>query len=160
MSKKIQTIIVSVLILGLVGCFGSRPSESKALDTLPDEMKTEAVIKISEMKEKLKASHYTDWLLALFILAAATGIFTTIRGRPVEGLAVVGGSLGGVLLTLYTQRAYEIPLIWMFGGLLILVGFIAFLYRDRIGKTAFKSIATDWTPTKAQNKLIEKVRKK
>ncbi len=154
-----KPILVSLLVFVLInGCF--RPPESKALNTLPDKIKAETVVKISEMKAKLKASHYTDWLLALFILAAATGIFTTIRGRPVEGLAVIGGSIGGIVLTLYTQRAYELPLVWMFGGLLILIGFVAFLYRDRIGKAAFKNVATGWTLTKAQSKLIEKVRSK
>lgn len=153
----IKLILVSILVL-MTGCF--RPLEDKVLDTLPDEIKAKTVVEISKMKEKLKASHYTDWLLALFILAAATGIFTTIRGRPAEGLAVVGGSIGGVFLTLYVQRVYELPLIWMFGGALLLIGFIAFLYRDRIGKGAFKNVVTDWEPTKAQSKLIEKVRKK
>ena len=157
--KKLPMVLVGLLLLALLGCNSrSVVRNEKILNTLPDEVKAEAVIKISEMQAKIKASHYTDWLLALFILAAAVGIFTFIRGRPIEGLAVIGGSVGGVLLTVYVQRIYEVPLIWMYGGALVFIGFMVFVYRDRLGKAAFKNVVRGVGVTKKQVKLIDKAK--
>lgn len=159
--KTLLMILAGFLLVVLISCRSeSILQNKKLLNSLPDEMKTEAVIKISEMQARLKASHYTDWLLTLFILAAAVGIFTFIRGRPVEGLGVIGGSIGGIFLTVYVQRIYEVSLIWMYGGALVFIGFVVFIYRDRLGKAAFKTVIQGGYATKNQNKLIFKATKK
>ena len=59
--KILLMILAGFLLVVLISCRSeSMIQNEKLLNTLPDELKAEAVIKISEMQAKLKASHYTD----------------------------------------------------------------------------------------------------
>jgi len=151
-------VIVSAGLLLFAGCY--KPVESEIGGRITsDEVRKEVVITISKHKEKLKQARVTDIYRGIFILAFAFGLFTFLRGSVKVGLATMGSSIGGLCLTHIDQKIAEIPWQYIAGATIIVIAFICFLYRDRIGKAAFRKSLNGGTLKKAEQKLVDKAKK-
>ena len=150
----IIVVVVLVSILVLIGCH--KPVELEIGERLTtDEARKEVVISITDMKERLKKAHATDILRFIFILAAVMGFVAWLRGATGGWETCVGG-VAGLILTHFDQTlAYMIQKSWPYivGLTFILAGFVTFLYRDRIGKAAFRKKLNGGVLTKAEQKL-------
>lgn len=150
-------IIVAAVILFLIFAGCHKSIESGIAETLTtDKAKTEAIITISEMKERMKRARATDILRFIFILAMAAGLYAWIRGNA-GGTAVIIAGGGGLMAVQLDQKLAEIPALYVIGVAAIFVGFLLFLYRDRIGKSAFKNYIKGNHLIKPEQKLVDKV---
>jgi len=152
----IIAIIFVVLVL-LAGCHKPIESEIGARLTT-EEAKKEVVISISEMKERMKRARATDILRFIFVLAIAAGVYAWVRGNS-GGVAVIIAAIIGLAAVLFEQKLAELPAIYVVGVGLIFAGFVLFLYRDRIGKSAFGKKLNGGELTKAEQKIVDKAKK-
>ena len=156
-------IAIAVAVVAFIA-FGCHPSvESEIGERLTtDEARKEVVISITDMKERLKKAHATDILRFIFILAAVMGFVAWLRGATGGWETCVGGVVGLVLTHFDQTLGYMIQKSWPYivGLTFILAGFVCFLYRDRIGKSAFKKSLNGGTLKKAEQKLVDKAKKK
>lgn len=156
-----KVVILCWLLLLAGGCY--KPVESEIGEKLTtDEARKEVVISITEMKERLKLARATDILRFIFILAATMGFIAWLRGAT-GGWEMCAGGIVGLVLTHFDQTlAYMIRASWPYiiGLSFILAGFICFLYRDRIGKVAFRKKLNGGELTKAEQKIVDKTKKK
>lgn len=154
----IVAIIVVSLILILTGCHKPVESEIGARLTT-EEAKKEVVISITEMKERMKRARATDILRFIFVLAIAAGVYAWIRGNS-GGTAVIVAGVVGVAAVQLDQKLAELPALYVVGVGLIFAGFVLFLYRDQIGKAAFRKNLNGGELTKAEQKIVNKAKKK
>ena len=92
----------------------------------------------------------------VFILGFAVGVVTWIRGTS-GGLGVIVGSIAGLGVVHFDQKLAQVSWPWFVGIALIVIGVGFFIYRDRIGKSAFKGVIKKKILTKAETKLVRKV---
>jgi len=150
-------VIVFVALLLLSGCY--KPVELEIGGRITsDEVKKEAVITITEMKERMKRANATNILRFIFVLAIAAGVYAWVRGNS-GGTAVIIAGVVGVAAVQLDQKLAELPALYVVGVGLIFAGVVLFLYRDQIGKSAFRKSLNGGTLKKAEQKLVDKAKK-
>ncbi len=150
--------IILIFVLLFAGCqrgvFDWNPFErmesADAKETVTEVVKTKAII------EKI---YETNWLITVFILVGVLGVVAAIRGR-LEGLGITAACVGGWVWVRIDQAMASNQWLWL--GLigLGLVAFGLFMYRDWIGKQAFKRSQNGGKLNKAMKKLVNKAKGK
>jgi len=156
---KWNVICVVVLLALIVFCGCHKPVESEIGGKLTtDEARKEVVISISEMKERMKNARATDILRFIFIVAIFGGVWAWIRGNG-SATAVILAAIIGLVAVQIDQKLAQLPALYVVGVGLIFAGFVLFLYRDQIGKSAFRKNLNGGILTKPEQKIVDKAKK-
>ncbi len=139
-------LLIIILLVLVSGCI-ARPA---AKSSISDPIKRTVIEKIYE----------TNWLVTLFIVGIAAGVFAIVRGAIEFGVAAVVSSIAGLVAVRIDQTLSTQTWPWIVAGIIILVATGAFLYRDRIGKMAFREKLKGTGMSRSSEKLVAKYKEK
>ena len=137
-------LLIIILLVLVSGCI-ARPA---AKSSISDPIKRTVIEKIYE----------TNWLVTLFIVGIAAGVFAIVRGAIEFGVAAVVSSIAGLVAVRIDQTLSTQTWPWIVAGIIILVATGAFLYR--IGKMAFREKLKGTGMSRSSEKLVAKYKEK
>jgi len=152
MGKWILTLVFLCLLLGC--------NKSSTLDTstLTGEEKKEAYLGEVQIRTITKYIRATDWLALTFIVAGVVSVMTALRGCK-DGWLFAAGSAGGWLWVRADQALQQHQWLLIFPIAVALFEFGRYIWRDYIGKKAYKEKIKNAVPSPSTVKLEEQYKK-